>query len=227
MAIMRTTQGSRVLREVIDRYQRHGYEVLVEPVPSDLPPFLQEFRPDLIAYAPNDRDAIVIEFAAGVGARKDDYLRRLAERISAEPGWQLEVVNVPPEETSFDTDVASTTDLADQLKEARELIAQKRQRAGFLLLWSSIEGALRGIAAKRKLRSGRVGALELAKALVTEGELTEADYAKFRDAFELRSRWAHGLRSPATGSEPIVNDGLAVAETLIRKLGVTDTYRHG
>ena len=218
MSTFRTIASSTAMRDAIERYQKRGYEVLVEPDPNDLPRFLEGFRPDMLAFSPDGSGGVVVEVSTGVGARKESYLSALAERIKGQPNWKLEVIGVEAERPHESADVASTDDLDAQLAQARELIRADREQAGFLLLWSMIEGALRAYVDKRKLPVSSRNPLEIFKLLVTQGLVDREEYDHFRDAFELRSRWAHGLRAPTRGAEPVISDTLEIADDLMKKV---------
>lgn len=201
------------MRDAIERYARLGYDVLVEPEQSDLPNFLQGFRPDLVAFAPSGEGGVVVELSTGIGARKREYMSALAERVRDQPAWRLDIVGIPPDQSA--EDAASTQDLDRALGEARELIRSHREQAGLLMLWSTIEGALRARIEKAKLPVATDRPLEMLNALVSEGELDSLQYRAFRDAFELRSRWAHGLRAPVEGTDTTIQKALELAEDLM------------
>src|SRR5438552_2596315 len=50
--------GLALLNEVAQQYRDQGYRVIVGPRPPNLPPFLANFRPDLIAFGA-DENAVV------------------------------------------------------------------------------------------------------------------------------------------------------------------------
>ena len=40
----------RKIQEIANDYETRGYRVLIEPAPTELPPFLANFHPDIVAY---------------------------------------------------------------------------------------------------------------------------------------------------------------------------------
>ncbi len=74
----------RRLRDVAREYQRKGYQVLVEPRGSDLPVFLQNLGPDLIAH--NGEEWVVVEVKSKTSLVRDPHLSQLTEVVSSRPG---------------------------------------------------------------------------------------------------------------------------------------------
>ena len=63
----------RKIREVAREYRRAGYEVLVEPSGPQVPAFLGDYRPDLIAVG--DRESVVIEVKSTRGFDRSEVNR--------------------------------------------------------------------------------------------------------------------------------------------------------
>lgn len=47
------------LLKIAEQYRNQGYEVVFQPSPEDLPDFLKNFRPDLLARRENE--AVIVE----------------------------------------------------------------------------------------------------------------------------------------------------------------------
>lgn len=49
MALQLATREHQCLRELAREYRQRGYEVLIEPLPAQLPEFLVSFQVDILA----------------------------------------------------------------------------------------------------------------------------------------------------------------------------------
>src|SRR5438045_6375472 len=82
----------RKLAELLSEYERNGYNVHLHPAANELPAFLRDFAPDLVAISPNDH--VVIEVNAAASATDAEKIKSLAEAVDRESGWRLEVAFV-------------------------------------------------------------------------------------------------------------------------------------
>ena len=80
--------------EIADAYRRRGYDVLVEPATGELPSFLADFHPDMIARGPED--SVVVEVKVGTRTTVSEGYRELAETIRQQAGWRFSLVVVDP-----------------------------------------------------------------------------------------------------------------------------------
>ncbi len=119
----------RKIWELAKKYKSRGYKVLTEPSPEELPQFLKDFHPALIAYGP--QDSVVIEVRVGMQTSVSDRYRELMEAIQQHPGWNFSLAIVDPKSD----EVAPLTDqLLDReainarLKEAGKTSLNKAQR---------------------------------------------------------------------------------------------------
>src|SRR5690349_6448852 len=91
------------LQEIAHDYETRGYRVLIEPSPGDLPPFLATFRPDLVAYGP--QESVVVEVKVGTNTAASERFREMAEAIQHQSGWRFSLVVIDP----HSDDVAPST----------------------------------------------------------------------------------------------------------------------
>jgi hypothetical protein len=68
------------LARVAADYRRRGYEVRIEPRGADVPPFLEDFMPDMIAIGPSE--SVVVEVKTGTRTSVVERLRDIAERVN-------------------------------------------------------------------------------------------------------------------------------------------------
>src|SRR5688572_13574751 len=78
------------LERVASEYRERGYRVLVEPRGRDLPGFLRDANPDLIATRGDE--TLVIEVKNSPKDVDPVQLRVLSERIAAQRGWRFVVL---------------------------------------------------------------------------------------------------------------------------------------
>ncbi|SRR6266567_1348576 len=187
----------RKIQEIANDYETRGYRVLIEPSTEELPPFLADFHPDIVAYGP--QDSIVIEVKVGTRTAASERFRELAETIRQNPGWRFSLVVVDPQS---DEVAPSTQLLFDRekiitlLKEADELVKQGGKMAAFILLWSSVEAMLRHIASREGLPLERVPSSALLKELYSLGLLSPDGLDIALRAFSVRNSLVHGFEAP-------------------------------
>jgi hypothetical protein len=71
---------SQVIAKVADEYRRRGYDVAVKPSGADLPDFLGDFKPDLIAR--NGTESVVVEVKVGTRTSVAERLWDVAEKVN-------------------------------------------------------------------------------------------------------------------------------------------------
>src|SRR6266496_2445884 len=81
------TEIERIARE----YQDQGYEVIVDPSAADLPDFVSEYRPDLIARS--GKDCLVIEVNRPRNDARRQRIQAIAERVQSQPGWRFVLIS--------------------------------------------------------------------------------------------------------------------------------------
>ena len=56
-----SVQEKHGIKQIADDFRSRGYRVLVEPTATDIPPFLENFRPNMIAHGPEDSVVVVVK----------------------------------------------------------------------------------------------------------------------------------------------------------------------
>lgn len=82
----------RTRRRIAGAYRELGYEVLEQPRPDDLPPFLRDFTPDLIAMKGDDNAIILIRTANEI--RGSGEISQLTDAVAAQSRWRFEVISM-------------------------------------------------------------------------------------------------------------------------------------
>ncbi|HVG07938.1 MAG TPA: hypothetical protein VNM67_09545 [Thermoanaerobaculia bacterium] len=201
------------IERVAEEYRTKGYEVLVEPSGSDLPPFLGDHRPDLIARRGDER--LVIELKPSPSQAEPGRVRSLAERVQREPGWKLVLIALSPAEELLPGEQLSLLDspeVEQHLAHARGLLEAGQPEAALLLAWAAVEARLRVLAKQEEIPLPRPGTLTLLRQLVSLGIIDREQHRVLSDAFKARSAVAHGFK-PQSGIESNVRSLLELSKT--------------
>lgn len=196
----------RKIREVAREYRRAGYQVLVEPAGPQVPAFLGNYRPDLIAIG--EQESVVIEVKSTRGFDRSQENREIAARVVKQPGWRFElVVTGPRRERQIEEQEPWDLPVVDSyLEQVRKLLDTENREAAFLLLWANTEALLRRVALKEDVRVGQVSPSQLVRELATQGLLERPDYLALERAAMFRNAFAHGMGAPDV--EPALLDKL-------------------
>lgn len=196
------------LDQVAAEYRASGYKVVVHPSGDEVPTFLADDVPDLIATSGDDR--VVIEVKASPEVESDRTVR-IAEAVAANPPWRFELVTANPSAAS---DVPSFGELVpvERVKELFanvELLLQDHQlEAAALVAWGAIEAILRRHANVAGLDLERQSSSRLLTELYGLGEIDPLLYGRLLQLMEFRNAVAHGFRPrvPAPDIAGIVSE---------------------
>lgn len=196
----------RKIRDLAREYRRAGYEVVVEPDGPQVPAFLGDYRPDLIAVG--DKESVVIAVKSMRGFDRSVANRDIAARIDNQPGWRFELVVTGPrnarptqEQAVWDLQVVD-----GYLEQVRRLLDARDNEAAFLLLWANGEALLRRMALDEGVPVSTLSPSQLVKELTTQGVLGRSDYFVLEEAANFRNAFAHGMGDPQL--EPALMDKL-------------------
>jgi hypothetical protein len=197
------TLESDALHSVAEQYRAKGYEVLLEPKGSELPPFLEDFHPDLIARRPDE--SVVVEVRVGTQRSVAGRYQHLAEVIRGQPGWRFDLVVLRPgegEAPAADATLPTEGELVARVKKADELQAAGSLSAGFLVLWAVVEGLMRLEAQRAGLPLERViPTSALLRELYSAGEVAGEDYETLLRLMETRNGLVHGFSTPVSSQQ--------------------------
>jgi uncharacterized protein YutE (UPF0331/DUF86 family) len=206
------------LERVAQEYRARGYQVVVSPSASEVPDFVREYPPDIVARG--TQDSVVIEVRHGVSSADRDRLRAIAERVERHPGWRFVVVSAPSgrgllSDTEFrPIDMEKVRAL---LREAEGLKSAGHREASLLVCWAALEAAMRLAAQRHAVDLPRPDAWSLMRELVSNGVLDREQYQRLNESFRLRSAVAHGLEpSHAVDLEGTLEIIQETAESLLR-----------
>jgi hypothetical protein len=196
---------SQAIARVAEDYRRRGYDVAIMPERSDLPEFLADYRPDVIARSPTE--SVVVEVKVGTRTSVAERFREIAERINRQPGWRFSLVYVSPSEPDqlIEADPAPLPQLQERAREADSLLQANQPDAAFLLYWSTLEGSLRLLGRRAHLPLENLPSSALIRELYSSGELSREEFDTLMRLLPVRNRLVHGLvgRTERESVEPL------------------------
>jgi Holliday junction resolvase len=183
------------LERVAQRYRDEGYQVVVRPLGDQIPPFVADYRPDLIAIRGNE--AVIVEIKLNrMDLARDHQIAALAETLNSRAGWRLDLVVLEPETTvekaAQDAAEPSDEQLAQILKTADELSEKGYSPYACVVAWGGLEAAMRRLRGDAELY-GRTTPPELMRALYGNGFLSREQFERLRESYKIRSQVVHGL----------------------------------
>src|SRR5688572_29529149 len=91
----RTKNIEKRIKEIAKDYEDKGFSVIIDPKSSQLPQFLKDFQPDIIAKS--KKESVVVEVKTTKGQPSDlKQFERLAEVIAKRKKWRFELVFTNP-----------------------------------------------------------------------------------------------------------------------------------
>ena len=167
-----------------------GWRMVEMPSASLLPPDLARYEPDAVALGPGG--GIVFEVIVGRRQAASDQKLKLIQSMRAMvkslPGWDFELIVIPEPEPPLESEQSISRQL-----EAALQVAQVSPSAAFVYAFVALEWKLAQWSKSADLPY-EPNAVRMASRLVSEGILSEADYAKVREYQRSRNEFAHAAR---------------------------------
>jgi len=185
-------------KKVAEDYERAGYSVVVQPDPGQLPAVFADVRVDLLARRGAETVAVEVK-------RRDELydladVSALAGRVENMPGWRLDVVVLPADETG-DMPAQSTEPDPDQIQalvaEAEAGLRAGAVRSALLVAWAASEAAMREAARRGGLAVDREPPGFVLKTLFANGIVSREEYDRGQRSSRVRNALAHGYEPPA------------------------------
>lgn len=189
-----------VLEGVADEFRRRGYEVVVEPRGGDLPEFLSEVRPDLIARKGDEH--LVIEVKRSPSDADPTQFDAIQRQIGAQRGWRFLIVASNAERpitAHAERDSLDEDSVRQRLEEARTLLDAGHPEASLVLAWTAIEALLRLLARQEGVAHIRSEPASLLRSAASEGWIGRDDFAVLNEALRVRNMVVHGFRPSPVG----------------------------
>jgi uncharacterized protein YutE (UPF0331/DUF86 family) len=207
------------LLQLAEEYRNKGYEVSFLPNPEDLPDFLKNYRPDMIARREDEAVIVEVKSRRSLNSSSSQYLQTLAQSVEQHPGWRFELVMTNPDEAAYspnDESPLQQPEIETRLQVARQLATQHPESA-ILYSWSLVEATLRIVAEHEGMSLQRLDPLYLVKQLVTEGVISRPEYQFLMNTLSLRNAVAHGFKTTQVTQESI-NELITITEQLLKSL---------
>lgn len=189
-----TLERKRLLN-IVRKYKEKGYKVLLEPESTELPSFLVNFQPDIIAYGPEEN--VVVEVKSNSSLSGDKELVLLSDAVNSVFGWRFELVVTNPKKTAVMGDIAgelSVEELVSRLSAVRQLLSIQQKEAATLLAWAVTEASMRLLAKHQSIELERDSPVFVLKTLFSLGVISRDDYELLQESMQFRNALAHGYR---------------------------------
>ena len=183
------------LDRVLPMLRTEGYEVIPDPDPDDLPPFLREWRPDAIAIG--KRPSLVVEVFRKGGSGEPRKVHELHSLLADHDDWELRLFYVSSLEPTLHPVAEAVT--VEAIRAARN-VSGIEPRAAMLFAWSIMEAV-----ARDKIETAGTRALNpsaLVNLLAGEGCIDQNQANRMLELAEVRLQMAHGqIDSVATAED--------------------------
>lgn len=206
---------TRTLEQVAKEYRRKGYDVVVQPKPTQLPRTFARLAPDILARRGDE--VVVVEVKSKESLRKAPLASELAKAVQAQPGWRFELVIANPEHQIVmpgGAEAWQEQEVRQRLQEAQGLFDAGHQEVALVLGWSAAEAAMRLAMLREGMPLDRSDAAYLMKQLAFEAVLSRDEYNVLWRAMEMRNAVAHG-HSPPELDPRAVRNVLAITSRLL------------
>ncbi len=181
------------LSRLRDDFEAKGYRFVLEPSSDELPNFLKAFRPDAVAFGPNNTDKVIIEVKQQ-GSRPKIPVHQVDRAAAAQGGWRYLLVyqgQDPSEIIELPRPTKSQIDKA--IEEVRGLERSGHLRAGMLEGWSLLEALARRIYPDDiRVTLKPLSAMEIVERLAMDGQITDHKARRLRALSSVRNAIAHG-----------------------------------
>lgn len=191
-------QEAAVLENIVPELEAEGYEVITRPTRRRLPPFLQSYSPDAIAWR-EDKNLAIEVLHKGVPSEKN--LDRLRQLLAGHRDWELRVYWISPSNTPEPIEPASAKDIAKSIELIEELASESVFAPALLMSWATLEGLGRALLPDRFPRPQTPG--RLVEVLAGEGYVTPSEADLLRRLAKVRNQLIHGGLKARAGLKDI------------------------
>lgn len=193
----RQTEQNKI-RQVAKDYERNGYKVIIEPRGADVPSFIKNYQPDIVATREDDN--VVIEVKTRSDFSTIEKLRDIADTINKRENWRFElIVTTSKQETQTETDKLTIeldlVEIEENIKSVKAILKQDLYSSAFVLLWATLESIARQLLLEDKKKLNNKAPLVLIKTLFSFGYLTRTDLESLEKLFIVRNQVVHGYKA--------------------------------
>lgn len=203
---------AEVIENLLPRYRAEGFDVYINPSPSILPPFMQEYRPDAVALRSDKKIAIEVIGSSTGSAQK---IRTLQSLFADQNDWELKVFYASPASSSSVLAIASAPTINESIQRIVELKESGHVSPALVMAWATLEAIGRALLPGPFQRAQTPA--RLVEVLGSEGYLTPEEADIVRTAISVRNAVVHGQLESKV--DPKMLEGfVAVLETLAKLL---------
>jgi len=188
---------------IAEEYRNQGYTVIEKPSPEQLPDFLSNFHPDVLAR--KDNETTIIEVKSRSSLAKDSQIKDLAGLLHNRPNWNFELV-ITGDDMPFgdleDVRPFKQDDILQGIVAAEKLLGEGFSEAALMVAWSTSEAALRLLIEAEGLALDRLEPPYILKQAATNGVISREDYNFLAQTMKYRSALAHGFKT--VGFDPAI-----------------------
>lgn len=191
------TSEDKKIKQVAEDYIKNGYKVIIEPFGTDIPIFIRNYRPDLIAT--NDKEKVIIEIKSRSDFKDIEQLRDIADIINKQDEWRFELIVINSKEVDLSESNSLNINLnirevENGINDVKKLFDLGLYSAAFVLSWANLESIARHLLLEdRKDMTNKI-TLVLIKTLFSFGYLNRSDYESLGRLFIVRNQLIHGFR---------------------------------
>jgi uncharacterized protein YutE (UPF0331/DUF86 family) len=211
MSVLESSEAE-VIESLLSRYQAEGFDVYVNPSPSILPPFMQEYRPDAIALKKDKKIAIEV---VGSNARSSQKVKTLQSLFADHDDWELVVFYASPIASNKLLEVASTSAINDSIQRVVDLSEAGHLLPALVMAWATFEAIGRAMLPDQFQRPQTPA--RLVEVLGSEGYITPEEADTLRAASTIRNAVVHGQLDSKVDS-PMLESFVAILRTLAKLL---------
>lgn len=187
------------IREIAKDYQSKGYKVFVEPSRDNIPDFLGDFKPDIIARSANDNIIAEVKISSKLHKNDFNYLETIARIVEQQNDWRFDLIFTNPKEIDENEGklFINDTENSKRIELAKKTLDDDISLA-FIMLWIVLESVLRQ---KGNIEISNKTVNVLIKNLYSVDEISYLEYKKLDDLFKLRNNIVHGFYSAIDRSD--------------------------
>ena len=187
---------NRKIREVVKEYKSKGYSVIENPSKNDVPKFLNNFIPDLIAKKNEDNVIIEIKISSNTNRNQFLELENIAKIIEKEKYWRFELIITNPKEYNDNNgELLSDNEIISRIDTSKKILEDDINIA-FLSLWTVFETIARKNLPNELYKNNTINGI--IKNLYSKSLINHQEYKNLDDFLKNRNNIIHGFNSEIT-----------------------------
>ncbi|MDB5933310.1 MAG: hypothetical protein JWQ01_654 [Massilia sp.] len=208
------TEHDAKVQELKARFERDGYDVVIEPQRLALPFDLDNYIPDLVARKPDG--GLIVEVKTGNARTSIERYQSVARNVQQHKGWRFLLVTVDDLSVPASLqEMASWDELVTKLGTVRLLVDNGNVEPAILYLWSIFEAAMRKLAFTVAMPIERLPATKLMNQLYTVGYMSIDAFTTAKKFLAMRNGITHGFGTTPDG--PLLELFYRVVSSLVQE----------